>query len=289
MSEVFLSKLEARTLQVGFIGAGNMAQAIINSLLKSGMVSENQLTASAPSDTRLCALRKRGIATTHDNDEVVQRCDVVVLCVKPHIFPHMVKKISTGPENCRTKLFISIMAGLPIALVAQYLSCFGAPAIIRATPNTPCLVTEGCCVYAVQDGVNADLSAVGSRLLSVLGLVRCVPEQQIDAAGAVAGSGPAYIYVAIEALADGGVKMGLPRELAQSLAAQTVRGAGTMVLQTGKHPGQLKDEVCSPGGTTIAAIHALEKNGFRNALICAVEAATLRSGELAKQQQTGNK
>ncbi|XP_018018861.1 pyrroline-5-carboxylate reductase isoform X2 [Hyalella azteca] len=270
-------------LKIGFIGAGNMASAIIAALLKKGAVAPEQLIVSARTDTRLAELRQRGIATTTDNVALLKQCSdgVVFLCVKPHVWPAIAPALMYGG---RRALFISVMAGVSIQKLSQ---AFGERidlfSLVRAMPNTPARVGEGCCVYAVESVLSAERKALAAALLGCLGLVREVPEQQIDAVTALAGSGPAYIYVAIEALADGAVKMGLPRDLALALAAQTVRGAATMVQETGKHPAQLKDEVCSPGGTTIAGIHKLEEHGFRNALICAVEGAALRAKELGQE------
>ncbi|KAF2364181.1 Pyrroline-5-carboxylate reductase [Trinorchestia longiramus] len=279
-----MTLLKEKQLKIGFIGAGNMAKAIISALLNKGLVVPAQLIVSARTDTRLAEYKQMGIVTTTDNVQVLSQCSgsVVFLCIKPHVLPSVASDLQ---QQGRLILFISVLAGVSIRTLSEAIS--GRPDfcgnVVRSMPNTPAMVGEGCCVYATDPSVSAEQKTVAAALLSCLGLVREIPEEQIDAATAVAGSGPAYIYAAIEAMADGGVKMGLPRDLALSLAAQTVRGAATMVIQTGKHPGQLKDNVCSPGGTTITGMHELEKHGFRNALMCAVEAAALRARALGEK------
>ncbi|MDR0328876.1 MAG: pyrroline-5-carboxylate reductase, partial [Planctomycetaceae bacterium] len=157
--------------------------------------------------------------------------------------------------------------------------------LVRVMPNAPCLVSEGVSGFAVSEGANPDDVKLVSDLLSTVGIAIQVPERQLDAVAGLSGSGPAYVYVMIEALADGGVKMGLSRELALQLATHTVKGAANVLLYTGDHPGVLKDKVCSPRGTTISGIHALEQSGFRAALIGAVEAATMRSREMGNETQ----
>nr|XP_053626359.1 pyrroline-5-carboxylate reductase 2-like isoform X2 [Cherax quadricarinatus] len=237
---------------VGFVGCGNMAQALLHSFIKK--------------------------------DKVIKQCDVIFLCVKPHLLRKMINELNTL-EADHNPLFVSIVSGYDLNTLEEMLSVLvHAPRVVRTMPNTPSMVGQGCCLYTLGTHTSPADSVAMNSILSSVGFCAEIPEYQMDAACGLAGSGPAYIYAAIEALADGGVKMGLPRQLAQTLAAQTVKGAATMVLEHGKHPAQLKDEVCSPGGTTIAAMHSLEKNGFRNALISAVEAAALRSIELGSDK-----
>ncbi|XP_069936383.1 pyrroline-5-carboxylate reductase 3-like isoform X1 [Cherax quadricarinatus] len=269
---------------VGFVGCGNMAQALLHSFIKKELVNPSCVIASAPSDRNLSKLRTWGVKTTNDNNKVIKQCDVIFLCVKPHLLRKMINELNTL-EADHSPLFVSIVSGYDLNTLEEMLSVLvHAPRVVRTMPNTPSMVGQGCCLYTLGTHTSPADSFAMNSILSSVGFCAEIPEYQMDAACGLAGSGPAYIYAAIEALADGGVKMGLPRQLAQTLAAQTVKGAATMVLEHGKHPAQLKDEVCSPGGTTIAAMHSLEKNGFRNALISAVEAAALRSIELGSDK-----
>ncbi|XP_042214538.1 pyrroline-5-carboxylate reductase 3-like isoform X2 [Homarus americanus] len=269
---------------IGFIGCGNMAQALLNAFIRKGLIDPSHVMASAPSDRNLTKLRSLGVKTTHDNNEVVKHSDVIFLCVKPHHLTDMIGDLN-ALERSHNPLFVSIITGFDIKTLEEMLTALiDYPRVIRLMPNTPSMVGQGCCVYTLGSHTPEAYNEVMNSMLSSIGLSAEIPEYQMDAACGLAGSGPAYIYAAIEALADGGVKMGLPRQLAQTLAAQMVKGAATMVLESGKHPGQLKDEVCSPGGTTIAAMHSLEKNGLRNALISAVEASALRSKELGTKK-----
>jgi len=263
-----------------------MAEAILRCVLNAGKVAPGAVLVSAPSNTRLGPLKTElGVNTTNDNAEVLRRCQLVLLCVKPHVLPAVLEGLKAEATSVATELFVSVMAGLTLDYLHQALSPLAPQAaLVRCIPNTPSAVGEGACAYAIAPG-SAKYRPSARALLGLLGLAREVPEAQINAAAAVLGSGPAYVYAVIEAMADGGVKMGLPRELAQSLAAQTVRGAGTMVSRTGKHPGQLKDEVCSPAGTTIAGLHELERGGVRASFISAIEAATNRAAELMEANQ----
>jgi len=268
---------------IGFIGAGNMAEAILRAILSKGDVKADNVIVSAPSNRRLGPLKTElGIHTTNDNATILNGCRFIFMCVKPHIFaPEAEGMAKYLNPDC---VVISVMAGLTIDFIMKKL---GSSAVVRSMPNTPCLVGEGACVYTFSEAFNKgeESRKVVHYLIGCLGVVREVPEAQINAAAAVMGSGPAYIYSVIEAMSDGGVMMGLPRELAQSLAAQTVHGAAMMVQKTGKHPGQLKDEVCSPGGTTIAAMYELEKGGVRASFMSAVKAGTERAAEVLKQQK----
>ncbi|CAG5132997.1 unnamed protein product [Candidula unifasciata] len=263
--------------KIGFIGCGRMAQAMAKGFLSSGLVTAGQIIASDTSDVMLEQLRETGVRTTHDNLELVLNSDIVVISVKPHVVKVILQEVAPVVQTQR-HLFVSIAAGITIRAIEQSLP--QGTHVVRVMPNTPALVQAGASVMAPgSHALKSDVKVVRS-LLSTIGICEESSEALLDAVTGLSGSGPAYAFVAIESLADGGVKMGLPRDLALKLAAQTLLGAAKMVLETGKHPGQLKDEVCSPGGTTIAAVYALEKNGFRGALIDAVEAATLRAKEL---------
>jgi pyrroline-5-carboxylate reductase len=201
-----------------------------------------------------------------------------VLAVKPQTMPALMAEIR--PELTPGHLVISVAAGVSLASLRAGLG--DAPRLARVMPNTPALIGAGASAYCLAPGTTAADEAQLLACLEAVGLAVPVPESQLDAVTGLSGSGPAFVFLVIEALADGGVRAGLPRALAQRLAAQTVLGAAQLVLHTGQHPGQLKDEVASPGGTTIAGIHALERGGLRAALIDAVDAAARRSAELAR-------
>jgi pyrroline-5-carboxylate reductase len=267
--------LSGRT--IGFIGAGNMAEALISGLLHGRRVAPAQLLASdidASKPARLHQTYK--IETASTNREAARKADVLVLAVEPQVLDEVLGDLAEVVRE-RT-LIISVAAGYPIARIGRYLP--GATRVVRSMPNTPCLIREGVTAVAYDTRLSdADAAAVRALFESVGQVVR-VEEPALDAVTGLSGGGPAYVYVMIEALADGGVKAGLPRETAQLLAAQTVGGAARMVLESREHPGTLKDRVASPGGTTISGLHELERGGLRAALISAVEAATRRSQEL---------
>ena len=262
--------------KIGFIGGGNMASAIIVGLLKAGIVDAAQVSISAPSTGTRTKLHQKfpGCYITQSNVEVYKRSDVVILAVKPFLINTVLEEIGGASSN---KSFISVAAGFPISAIETV-----APnaRVIRVMPNTPCSIGEGASAYALGSRSTEEDSILCRTLFQSCGKIKLVKESLMDAVTGVSGSGPAYVYMFIEALADGGVRMGLPRDAALELAAQTVKGAASMVLETGLHPGLLKDQVCSPGGTTIAAVEALEKNGLRNAAISAVVASATRSKEL---------
>ncbi|MBN2428675.1 MAG: pyrroline-5-carboxylate reductase [Deltaproteobacteria bacterium] len=262
--------------KIGFIGAGNMAEAIIKGLAGNDKAKPD-ISAYDPNEERLHLLEQNyGVRAAASNSDLVKSCDIIFLAVKPQIFGKVLKEINT--EFSAAKLLLSIMAGISTARIEEQLS--EPPRLIRAMPNTPALVGQGatalCAGSAAQKG---DMDTAGS-LFSAIGPVFEVSEAQMDAVTGLSGSGPAYVFSFIEALADGGVLNGLPRETALELAIQTVIGAATLVKNTGEHPAMLRDKVCSPGGTTIAGVKALEANSFRNAIMEAVTSATRRSREL---------
>jgi pyrroline-5-carboxylate reductase len=253
-----------------------MARALAGGLVNAGLVKPEQIIAADPvADARQQLLSQTpGSKGAPSNRELVEQSDVVVLSVKPQ---HLAAATSGLSPVANGKLVVSILAGVRLAKLADALP--GAR-LVRVMPNTPALVGQGASAFAVgPNATNADGELV-SALLSAVGRAIRVDECLLDAVTGLSGSGPAFVYVAIEALADGGVRMGLPREIALALAAQTVKGAAEMVLATGDHPAVLKDRVASPGGTTIAGLQELENGGLRAALIAAVEAATHRSMEL---------
>ncbi|CAL1535068.1 unnamed protein product [Lymnaea stagnalis] len=262
---------------VGFIGGGRMAQAMAKGFISSGLVRAKNILVSDNSEEMLHILEDIGVNTTTSNKEVVQKSDLIVIAVKPNVVGKVLKEVASlvVPEK---QLFVSIAAGVTIKSIEQNLPA--GTHVVRVMPNTPALVQAGAAVMASGSNAVLEDTALVQALLRTVGICEESSESLLDAVTGVSGSGPAYAFAAIESLSDGGVKMGLPRDLATKLAAQTLLGAAKMVLETGKHPGQLKDEVCSPSGTTIAAMHVLEKKGFRGILMDAVEAATLRAKEL---------
>lgn len=264
--------------KIAFLGGGQMAEALIGGLLASKVSEPEFIGATDPVASRREHLKCRfDIHVGEDNIQAVREADLVVLAVKPQALPAVLSE--AGPALAG-KLVVSIAAGVTMAWISERIA--GPRGIVRAMPNTPALVREGVTALAYPADLRAeDLTAVRA-LFEAVGSVVSVEERLMDAVTGLSGSGPAYVFVAIEALADGGVKMGLPRATAQLLAAQTVLGAARMVLERHEHPAKLKDQVASPGGTTIAGLHQLEAGGLRSCLIAAVEAATKRSQELGR-------
>jgi pyrroline-5-carboxylate reductase len=262
---------------VGFVGAGNMGEALIKGLLAANLVPAEAIHATDVRLERLKELgRQYGIQVSSDNGDLVRRADIVILAVKPQIMDAVLREIA--PVVTRRKLLISIAAGVSTAKIRALLR--EDARLIRVMPNTPALVLEGATAIAKADGLEAgDLDTAG-EIFSAVGRVVVLSEDLMDAVTGLSGSGPAYVAVAIESLADGGVRMGLDRATAMTLATQTVLGAAKLLLETGMHPGALKDMVCSPGGTSIAGVAALEDGGLRATFIKAVERATQRSREL---------
>lgn len=264
---------------VGFVGAGNMGEALIRGVVRSGLVPPGSVHASDVSAERLERMaREYGIRTTASNTEVVRAADVVILAVKPQIMASVCAEIA--PAVTPAKLLVSVAAGTPTASIRAAL---GRDArLIRVMPNTPALVLEGATAIARGTGLEpGDLDAA-QAIFGAVGRVAVLGEEQMDAVTGLSGSGPAYVALVVEALADGGVRVGLDRATAMTLAIQTVLGSAHLLRETGLHPGALKDMVSSPGGTTIAGITALEERGLRAALIGAVERATERSRALGR-------
>jgi pyrroline-5-carboxylate reductase len=261
----------------GFLGAGKMATALIRGMIRAGVVEPASIAASDPLPGARASLEaEAGIEVVESNLAVVLESDVLVLAVKPQSVPHVLAELQ--PAMTKQHLVVSIAAGVSLATLQAGLGpdC----RLVRVMPNTPALVGEGAAGYCLGPNATADDEALVRGCLGSVGRAFRVPEGLLDAVTGLSGSGPAFVYVMIEALSDGGVRVGLPRDVATALAAQTVLGAARMVLETGLHTGVLKDQVTSPGGTTIAGLHALERGGLRAALIDAVEAATRRSAEL---------
>ena len=268
-----------KTTIIAMIGSGQMGEALIGGWLAAKTVPPEALVATDASAERRDLVKRRfGVRTGTDNRDAASRADVVVLAVKPQILDGVMKELSPALAG---KLVLSIAAGVTIAHLAR-LAPKGAR-FVRVMPNTPVLVREGVSALSFGDGVSAQDQQLARRLFEAVGRAVVVEEKLMDAVTGLSGSGPAYVFMAIEALADGGVKMGLPRTVADLLAAQTVLGAARMVLETGEHPAKLKDRVASPGGTTIAGLHRLEQGGLRAALMAAVEAAAKRSEVLGRE------
>lgn len=262
--------------RIGFIGAGQMATALAHGFVKAGLVPGSNLVAADPDESA----RRRFAETTggraaDQNGLVTSESNILFLAVKPQ----QMAAVATGLRGriAADALVVSIAAGIRLSTLADWL---GEVRIVRVMPNTPCLVGRGACGYCLGERATAADGELVGRLLGAVGVAYQVEEKLLDVVTGLSGSGPAFVYVMIEALSDGGVRMGLPRHVAAALAAQTVRGAAEMVVTTGEHPGVLKDRVTSPGGTTLAGLQALETAGFRAALMAAVEAATRRAAEL---------
>ncbi len=265
--------------RVGFIGAGKMATALARGLCAARFTSTDRIVASdvVPQARQLFA-DETGARVVDSNAEVVSASQIVILAVKPQQMSGVLSELNgkVTPQH----LVISIAAGIPLKSLAAGLG--EQTRLVRVMPNTPCLVGASASGFAIGGAATKEDAALVEQLLSAVGVAVAVDEQLLDAVTGLSGSGPAYVYQIIEALSDGGVRVGLPRDVATKLAAQTVFGAAKMVLETGQHPGALKDAVTSPGGTTIAGLHALERGGLRGCLMNAVEAATERSKELGR-------
>ncbi len=265
---------------IGFLGAGQMATALGRGWLQAGLLHTERSTAS---DVYPAASEKfaqaTGLKTVATNIEVLATSDVIVLAVKPQMLPALLDEVR--PHLKQHHLVVSIAAGVTLDTLADRLG--RETRIVRVMPNTPALLGASAAGFSPGLAATPEDVALVNLLFNAVGVAFALPEHQLDAVTGLSGSGPAFVYVMIEALADGGVKVGLPRDTALKLAAQTVLGAARMVLETGMHPGQLKDAVASPGGTTIAGLHAMEQAGARAAFMNAVEAATHRATELGKK------
>ena len=255
-------------MKLGIIGAGNMASAIIGGIIKKDIIPAKEIICSTPVEAeRKKAQENFGINSTDSNIDVVKQSEVILLAVKPQVVPIVVEEIKDVVSD--DQLIISIVAGKTIA---WYNEAFGRNLkIVRTMPNTPALVGEGMTGVSPSEHVSEDDLQTALKILSSFGNAEIVPEKLMDAVVAVSGSSPAYVFMMIEAMADGAVKLGMPRDKAYKFAAQAVLGSAKMVLETGKHPGELKDMVCSPAGTTIEAVQVLEEAGFRASLIDAME------------------
>lgn len=265
--------------RIAVIGAGHMAGALIGGMVRSKLVPAKSIIATRRDPEALSHLQKKwGVRVSTDNRKAVGEADIVILAVKPQMAKKVLGELAGAVG--KDQLVISVMAGVTTASINKALNC-DCP-VVRAMPNTPCLVDAGATAVAAGAHAGEKHLKKAEAVFGSVGLVAALPESALDAVTGLSGSGPVYIYMVIEAMIDGGVKMGIPRSVAAKLAAQTVFGAAKLVLETGKHPALLKDEVTTPGGTAINAIHVLESKGLRSVLIDGIVAATNRSAELSR-------
>ena len=265
-------------MKLGFIGLGNMASAMIGGMLKKGLVNSQDIIGSDVSETgRAKATEQFGIETCADNKKVAAEADVLFFAVKPIFLPEVLAEIADSVKE--NTVMVSIVAGKSIDFIQQGMGGKNRK-IIRCMPNTPALVGEGCTGVCASESVTKEEMKQVLSLLESFGVAQEVPERLMDAVVGVSGSSPAYVFLFIEAMADAAVAAGMPRNQAYTFAAQAVLGSAKMVLETGKHPGELKDMVCSPGGTTIDAVKVLEQRGFRAAVMDAMEACVEKSKNL---------
>jgi pyrroline-5-carboxylate reductase len=267
-------------MKIGFLGAGNMAGAILKGLLQKEFIKGRDVMISRRDPIALAKLAETlGVQPAENNVELAKRCDAVVLAVKPYFLHKVIEEIKPYIGD---KLVISIAAGWSFASLTDAFAPY-TPRILRVSVNTPVLVGEGVTVLCEETTFDQDSLNWAMEMFKALGTVRTLPERLLDAVVAASGSGVAYVYMFIEALADGAVRLGLNRDVAYEIAAQTMVGAGKMVLETGTHPGALKDAVCSPAGSTIEAVYALEKNGFRSAVMAAMDACAEKLKKMASK------
>lgn len=284
----FEEKHEAKkwglTMKIGFIGAGNMGGAILRGAIKAGFITAEEVMVFDTNQELLASLRNEyNIRLADSNAVLAQMCEWIVLAVKPVFLQGVLEEIS---PFLKEKNVISIAAGWSVAMLKNALDGSGAR-ILRVMPNTPALVGAGMTALCTEtDLCDADFEWA-KKLFSTLGMVQLVPERLFDAVIAVSGSSPAYVFMFIEAMADAAVKLGMPRKMAIESAAQAVYGSAQMVLKTHEHPAVLKDNVCSPGGTTIEAVQTLEENGFRGAVMRAMEDCAKKNQSMAQAQKKG--
>lgn len=264
--------------KIGFIGCGNMGSAILKGITESGVVEKEQIFVYDVSESVLAEMREYGVHPMVNNEEVCKAADIVFLAVKPQ---YMADTLASTKKALDKKCVISIAAGLSSERIQGMID--GKPRVLRTMPNTPAMVCSGAFALCSDSDLTDEEKSAAETLFAALGIVEWVPEHLIDAVCGVSGSGPAYVAMFIEALADGGVREGLPRATAYKLAAQTVMGTAQMYLESGMHPGAMKDMVTSPAGTTIEGCYALERGGMRAAVMEAVHAGAEKSRELGQK------
>lgn len=267
------------SIKIGFIGAGKMATAMMEGLLSKGLFKKDEIIAcSKGKHTRKRISEDLGVIATTDPKDVLSSADLVILAVKPDQIGEI---LSTNPDaNSTKKLLVSIIAGIKLCTLEKYVP---DSRIIRVMPNVCCMVHESASSYTLGKNATKEDGESVKEILESFGIAFEVQEEKIDAVTGLSGSSPAYMFMVVDALADGGVLMGLPRELALKLAAQTMLGSAKTILETGKHPDELKDSVCSPGGTTIEGVRVLENHGMRAAFIAAVKASAEKSAEMGNR------
>lgn len=265
-------------MKLGVIGAGNIAGAIVRGVVKAGTIKPENLIVSDIHEAKLLPLSRLGVATTSSNIEVAKESEVVLLAIKPNIAEKVLKEIRPFIGG---KLIVSVVAGFTREIISEIVG--SDVRIVRTMPNVPALVGEGMTVLCRTDNVSdEDFSSV-TEIFNAIGKTSVLDENLFDAATATNGSGPAYVFVMIEAMADAAVLQGIPRDTAYLLVEQTILGSAKLALETKEHPGKLKDMVCSPGGTTIEAIYRLEEKGLRATMIDAVDACAKKSALLGKK------
>ncbi|MBU3144469.1 pyrroline-5-carboxylate reductase [Clostridium sp. CF012] len=265
---------------IGFIGCGNMAQAMIGGIVKSNLVPSEKIIASNPSDKSLNKAKEEyNILVTLDNVEVAKVSDIVILAIKPNKYFEVIDEIKPYLKN--EVVIVTIAAGITLESMSNALG--STVKVIRTMPNTPALVGEGMSALCANKNITKEELQEVVKVFESFGRIEILEENLIDVVPAVSGSSPAYVYMFIEALGDGAVLQGMPRDKAYRMAAQAVLGAAKMVIETGEHPGKLKDNVCSPGGATIAAVYTLEKNNFRGSVISAMESCSEKAIKMGKK------
>ncbi len=265
---------------IGIAGTGNMGSAILRGVVEAGFIKASQIIAYDNSSSRLREITEEipGITAGRDCREVAERSDLVILAVKPFYVQEVIDEMRPALNG---KAVLSIAAGWTTAMLEKALTGTGA-SFLRVMPNTPALVGEGMTALCDETTFTKEDFAFAKGIFDAIGKTRVLPERLFDGVVAISGSSPAYVYMMIEAMADAGVREGLPRAYAYEMAAQSVLGSALMVLSTGTHPAALKDAVCSPGGTTIEAVRVLEEKGFRSALIDAMAACADKSRQMSK-------
>lgn len=264
-------------MKLGVIGAGNIAGAIVKGVVKTGTIAPEDIIVSDIYEGKLAGLKELGVRTTLKNTQAAEESDVILLAIKPLIASKVLEEISPYIEG---KLLVSVVAGFTRQLIAGIVG--PSVRIVRTMPNVPALVGEGMTVLCRTDNVSDGDFAAVTDIFNAIGKTSVLDEHLFDAATATNGSGPAYVFVLIEAMADAAVLQGIPRDIAYLLVEQTIMGSAKLALETGEHPGKLKDMVCSPGGTTIEAIYRLEANGLRATMIDAVDACAKKSAMLGE-------
>ncbi len=261
-------------MKIGFIGAGNMASSLLGGMIASGIIQPGDAMISDKDSAKLVEWEKQGVAVTDDNARVAAYSEIIIFAVKPNILPLVLKEI----EAADNKIYVSIAAGVTIDFLNKQLGC--DKKIIRTMPNTPAMVGCGMTVISPNQNITSEEESMILKIFQSVGDVMILPEKDLEIATALHGSSPAYAYMMIDAMADAGVRYGLTKANALRLAAKALEGSSRMVLETGIHPEQLKDNVCSPGGTTIAAVSELERTGFRSSLQSAIDACIKKNQEM---------